>query len=73
MRSCIRMGETWLDWDVNRDYCHAEGDPMIPFAAEVAFVSAYNMRFFNDKLGYSPVLKQHRRVIDEQLYFRLGI
>ena len=65
--------QTWLDWDVNRDYCHAEGDPMIPFAAEVAFVSAYNMRFFNDKLGYSPVLKQHRRVIDEQLYFRLGI
>ena len=42
-------------------------------AAEVAFVSACNMRFFNDKLGYSPVLKQHRRVIDEQLYFRLGI
>ena len=68
-----QRGETWLDWDVNRDYCHAEGDPMIPFAAEVAFVSAYNMRFFNDKLGYSPVLKQHRRVIDEQLYFRLGI
>ena len=25
---------------------------MIPFAAEVAFVSAYRMRFFNDKLGY---------------------
>ena len=68
-----QRGETWLDWDVNRDYCHAEGDPMIPFAAEVAFVSAYNMRFFNDKLGYSPVLKKYQRVIDEQLYFRLGI
>ena len=53
-----QRGETWLDWDVNRDYCHAEGDPMIPFAAEVAFVSAYRMRFFNDKLGYSPVLKK---------------
>ena len=65
--------ETWLDWDVNRDYCHAEGDPMIPFAAEVAFVSAYRMRFFNDKLGYSPVLKKYQRVIDEQLYFRPGI
>ena len=52
---------------------YAEGDPMIPFAAEVAFVSAYNMRFFNDKLGSSPVLKKHQRVIDEQLYFRLGI
>ena len=46
---------------------------MIPFAAEVAFVSAYRMRFFDDKLGYSPVLKKYQRVIDEQLYFRLGI
>ena len=68
-----QRGRTWLDWDVNRDYSHAEGDPMIPFAAEVAFVSAYNMRFFNDKLGYSPVLKKYQRVIDEQLYRRLGI
>jgi hypothetical protein len=31
------------------------------------------MRFFDDKLGYSPVLKKHQRVIDEQLYLRLGI
>lgn len=68
-----QRGETWLDWDVNHDYCHAEGDPMIPCAAEVAFVSAYNMRFFDDKMGYSPVLKKYRRVIDEQLYSRLGI
>ncbi|SEH45322.1 MULTISPECIES: hypothetical protein [unclassified Selenomonas] len=68
-----QRGETWLDWDVNRDYCHAEGDPMIPYAAEVAFVSAYNMRFFDDQLGYSPVLKKPQRVIDEQLYLRLGI
>ena len=68
-----QRGETWLDWEVNRDYSHAEGDPMIPFAAEVAFVSAYNMRFFNDKLGYSPMLKKRQRIIDEQLYLRLGI
>ena len=68
-----QRGETWLDWDVNRDYSHAEGKPMIPYAAEVAFVSAYNMRFFDDKLGYNPVLKKHQRVIDEQLYLRLGI
>ena len=44
-----------------------DGDPMVPFTAEVAFVSAYNMKFFSDKLGYSPVLKKHQRVIDEQL------
>ena len=68
-----QRGENWLDWDINHDYSHAEGDPMIPFTAEVAFVSAYNMRFFDNKLGYSPVLKQHQRVIDEQLYLRLGI
>ena len=46
---------------------------MIPYAAEVAFVSAYNMRFFDDKLGYNPVLKKYQRVIDEQIYLRLGI
>ena len=68
-----QRGETWLDWDVNHDYCHAEGDPMTPYTAEVAFVSAYNMRFFDDKMGYSPGLKKYRRVIDEQLYSILGI
>ena len=68
-----QRGETWLDWDVNHDYSHAEGNPMIPYAAEVAFVSAYNMRFFDDKMGYSPVLKKHLRVIDEKLYLRLEI
>ena len=36
-------------------------------------ITAINMRFFNDKLGYSPVLKKYQRVIDEQLYLRLGI
>ena len=68
-----QRGENWLDRDINHDYCHADGDPMVPFTAEVAFVSAYNMKFFADKLGYSPVLKKHQRVIDEQLYLRLGI
>ena len=65
-------GSNWQDWDINRDYSHAEGEPLIPNAAEVAFVSAYNMRFFGDKTGYSPVLKQQRRVIDESLYQALG-
>ena len=66
-------GNNWQDWDINRDYSHAEGEPLIPNAAEVAFVSAYNMRFFGNKTGYSPVLKQHRCVIDESLYRALGI
>ena len=66
-------GGNWQDWDINHDYSHAEGEPLIPNAAEVAFVSAYNMRFFGDKTGYSPVLKRQRRVIDENLYRALGI
>ena len=63
----------WQDWDINRDYSHAEGDPMIPNTAEVAFVSAYSMKFFDDKTGYSPVLKRQRRIIDDSLYRALGI
>ena len=66
-------GGSWVDWDVNHDYSHAEGQPMIPYAAEVAFVSAYNMRFFDTKTGYSPVLKSYRRVINDDLYKALGI
>ncbi len=66
-------GDNWQDWDINRDYSHAEGEPLIPNGAEVAFVSAYNMRFFGDKTGYSPVLKQQRRIIDDSLYRALGI
>lgn len=67
------FGQQWKDWDINRDYSHAEGDPLIPNTAEVAFVSAYNMKFFGDKNGYSPVLKRERRIIEKSLYFALGI
>lgn len=63
----------WMDWNINRDYCHADGDPLIPLSAEVAFVSAYNMRFYNDTMGYSPVLKRQHRVIEESFYRTLGI
>ena len=63
----------WMDWNINRDYSHADGNPLIPLAAEAAFVSAYNMRFYNDTMGYSPILKQQRRVIEESFYRRLGI
>lgn len=68
-----KLGEQWQDWDINRDYSHAEGDPMIPNTAEVAFVSAYNMKFFGDKNGYSPMLKRERRIIEKNLYLALGM
>ena len=68
-----QSGNQWQDWDINRDYSHAEGDPMIPNTAEVAFVYAYNMKFFDDKTGYSPVLKKTRRIIDDSLYRALGL
>ena len=63
----------WMDWDVNHEYGHAGGDPFIPNTAEVAFVSAYNMRFFDKKQKYIPSIKKYSRVIDESLYDRLGI
>ena len=63
-------------WDINRENSHADGNPLIPNAAEVAFVSAYNMRFFDDTEGsfISMNNKMHRvRVIKEEFYARLGI
>lgn len=68
-----QRGNAWREWDVNHDYSHAEGNPLVPNAAETAFVSAYDMRFFDDKTGYSPALKRERRVIDEKFYSILGI
>ncbi len=63
----------WKKWDINRDNSHADGQPLIPNSAEVAFIAAYNMRFYDDTEGYSPVLKGYRRVISEEFYERLGI
>ncbi len=63
----------WQDWDTNRDYGYAVGDPMIPNTAEVAFVSAYNMKFFGDKTGYSLVLNLQKCIINDSLYRALGI
>lgn len=68
--------DSWKMWDINRQHTHADGDPLIPNAAEVAFVSAYNMRFFDDTEGsfISMNNKMHRvRVIKEEFYARLGI
>lgn len=58
----------WAVWNVQKNYSHAEGNPLIPNAAEVAFVAAYNMRFFNNQTGYGgyPVIK-------EKLYRALGV
>ena len=58
----------WKVWDINRSYSHAEGNPMIPYAAEVAFVWAYNLKFFGNVTGADGY-----RVIDESLYDALGI
>lgn len=63
-----QRGNNWLDWDINHDYSHAEGNPLIPHAAEVAFVSAYNMRFFDNKTSSNG-----QRVISEDFYRTLNI
>lgn len=46
----------------------SEGYPLIPLSAEAAFVSAYNMRFFDNKIGYGG-----QRVISEDFYSALNI
>ena len=58
----------WVDYDVCRSHSTAEGYPLIQNTAEVAFVSAYNMRFFDDKRGYD-----NERIISESLYHALNI
>ena len=63
----------WRDWDINKDYCHADGNPFVPNAAETAFVAAYKMRFYGNTMGFSPVLKKKYRVISEDFYRKLGI
>ncbi|MCR5176250.1 MAG: hypothetical protein K6C05_05310 [Anaerovibrio sp.] len=67
-----RTGD-WNYWDINKVHSHADGDPLIPYTAEVAFVAAYNMRFFDNKMGYNPILNNYNRVISESLYSALGI
>ena len=56
---------SWRDWNINRDNCHADGDPLIALTAETAFVSAYNMHFYGNTMGDSPVLKKHHRGIED--------
>ena len=61
----------WVKWELNRTYGHAEGAPLIPNLAEVAFVSAYNMKFFGDMQGYT--YGSWQRVIPLSLYQALAI
>jgi len=68
-----RYDGTWHDWNINRFNSHADGQPFVPNAAETAFVAAYNMRFYNETVGYNPVLKENYRVISEYFYRILGI
>ncbi len=63
----------WIDWNINRDNTWADGNPRIPYTAEVAFITAYKMRFFDKTMGYSPFLREYERVIPEEFYQQLGI
>ncbi len=54
----------WKNWDINHSYSHAEGNPLIPNAAEVAFFAAYNMKFFGDMRNSSGY-----PVVSENLYY----
>lgn len=71
--SYLSSNNNWIDWSLNRDYTHGEGDPFVPNTAEVAFVSAYNMRFFNGTQKYSPHFKKYERVISEEFYRALRV
>ena len=66
-----RQKDAWVMWDLNRTYGHADGAPLIPNLAEVAFVSAYNMKFYGDKQSYT--YGSWQRVIPLSLYQALGI
>ena len=63
-----RRDGTWHYWNINKFNSHADGNPFVPYAAETAFVAAYNMRFYNNIKGYDG-----RRVINEGFYRTLGI
>lgn len=63
----------WQDWDCNRQYYGYEEMERKLHAAEVAFVSAYKKRFFNDKMQFNPLTNQEYRVITEDYYRYLNI
>ena len=71
--SHLKRDGVWRDWDINRFNSHADGDPFVPYAAETAFVSAYNMRFYNNTMGRRPASNEKYRVINEGFYRTLGI
>ncbi len=57
----------WKNWDINRNYSHAEGNPLIPNAAEVAFYSAYRLKFFGNMRN-----SEGYYVVSDNLYSALG-
>lgn len=71
--SYLNRQGVWMDWDANVWHSHAEGYPRIPYTAETAFVSAYNMKFYGSKHSYNSTLHTYHRVISKDFYKRLGI
>lgn len=61
----------WEPWDLNKNYGHDGGDPLIINLAEVAFVTAYDKKYFGDM--ERTVAGKTQRVIPESLYQALGI
>ncbi len=58
----------WRDWNVYEEHSHADGDPLFPNSAEVAFVTNYGMKFFGGVKKYSKYTDQYYDVIDSDLY-----
>ena len=63
----------WKYWDIKVRHSNAEGYLLIPNIAEVAFISAYKMRFFSDAYYYSPILKENLQITSKRIYELLGV
>lgn len=66
-----RPRRVWENWDVNRVHSHDGGEQAVFNLAEVAFVSAYDRKYFGDM--ERTVSGKKQRVIPETLYQALGI
>lgn len=61
----------WKQWDLNKNNGHDGGDPLIINLAEVAFVTAYDKKYFGDMERI--LAGKTQRVIPVSLYQALGI